>query len=104
MTNEIEYSKLKQEELYKYNIRIAYYCIYNEFSKGLPRNFSSRGVCGFLSHRLAARTASRVVSLYLDGDVSFLPDNSFPAQLQLLKVSVLILHVVNVDSVQSLRG
>uniref|UniRef100_A0A8C8FZZ2 MMS19 nucleotide excision repair protein n=1 Tax=Oncorhynchus tshawytscha TaxID=74940 RepID=A0A8C8FZZ2_ONCTS len=30
--------------------------------------------------------ASRAVSLFLDGDVSFLPENAFPAQIQLLKV------------------
>lgn len=65
------------------------------FQKAFQATFH-HGVCGFLSHRLAARTASRAVSLYLDGDVSFLPDNSFPAQLQLLKVCVLILHVANV--------
>lgn len=40
--------------------------------------------------RLAGQTASRVVSLFLDGDVSFLPDNSFPLRLQLLKVSLLL--------------
>uniref|UniRef100_A0AAX7SHP8 MMS19 nucleotide excision repair protein n=1 Tax=Astatotilapia calliptera TaxID=8154 RepID=A0AAX7SHP8_ASTCA len=32
-----------------------------------------------------ATTASRAVSLFLDGDVSFLPDNSFPSHMQLLK-------------------
>lgn len=36
--------------------------------------------------RLAGQTASRAVSLFLDGDVSFLPDNSFPSHIQLLKV------------------
>lgn len=36
--------------------------------------------------RLAEQTASRAVSLFLDGDVSFLPDNSFPSNIQLLKV------------------
>lgn len=40
--------------------------------------------------RLAGRMASRVVALFLDGDVSFLPDNSFPSHLQLLKVSGLL--------------
>lgn len=40
--------------------------------------------------RLAGQTASRVVSLFLDGDVSFLPDNSFPSHLQLLKVGILL--------------
>uniref|UniRef100_A0A8C8G090 MMS19 nucleotide excision repair protein n=1 Tax=Oncorhynchus tshawytscha TaxID=74940 RepID=A0A8C8G090_ONCTS len=37
---------------------------------------------------LAGQTASRAVSLFLDGDVSFLPENAFPAQIQLLKVEV----------------
>lgn len=41
--------------------------------------------CSRLQPTLAGQMASRAVSLYLDGDVSFLPDNSFPAQLQLLK-------------------
>lgn len=36
--------------------------------------------------RLAGQTAARMVSLFLDGDVTFLPDNSFPSHLQLLKV------------------
>uniref|UniRef100_A0A3P9QBF3 MMS19 nucleotide excision repair protein n=1 Tax=Poecilia reticulata TaxID=8081 RepID=A0A3P9QBF3_POERE len=35
----------------------------------------------------AEQTASRVVSLFLDGDVSFLPDNSFPLHVQLLQDS-----------------
>lgn len=39
--------------------------------------------------RLAGQTASRAVSLFLDGDVSFLPDNSFPSHLQLLKVGTI---------------
>ncbi|XP_023197235.1 MMS19 nucleotide excision repair protein homolog isoform X4 [Xiphophorus maculatus] len=33
----------------------------------------------------AEQTASRAVSLFLDGDVSFLPDNSFPPRVQLLQ-------------------
>uniref|UniRef100_A0A673Y785 MMS19 nucleotide excision repair protein n=1 Tax=Salmo trutta TaxID=8032 RepID=A0A673Y785_SALTR len=38
-------------------------------------------------HRLFChRLASRAVSLFLDGDVSFLPENAFPSQIQLLKV------------------
>uniref|UniRef100_H3CGH5 MMS19 nucleotide excision repair protein n=1 Tax=Tetraodon nigroviridis TaxID=99883 RepID=H3CGH5_TETNG len=41
--------------------------------------------CSRLQPSLAGQTASRVVSLFLDGDVSFLPDNSFPSHLQLLK-------------------
>uniref|UniRef100_A0A8C6P3Q5 MMS19 nucleotide excision repair protein n=1 Tax=Nothobranchius furzeri TaxID=105023 RepID=A0A8C6P3Q5_NOTFU len=36
--------------------------------------------------RLAGQTAARAVSLFLDGDVSFLPDNSFPSHIQLLTV------------------
>lgn len=40
--------------------------------------------------RLAGQTASRAVSLFLDGDVSFLPDNSFPSTLQLLKVGIFL--------------
>lgn len=36
--------------------------------------------------RLAGQTASRAVSLFLDGDVSFLLNNSFPSNIQLLKV------------------
>uniref|UniRef100_A0A8C7H0S5 MMS19 nucleotide excision repair protein n=1 Tax=Oncorhynchus kisutch TaxID=8019 RepID=A0A8C7H0S5_ONCKI len=35
--------------------------------------------------QLAGQTASRAVSLFLDGDVSFLPENTIPAQIQLLK-------------------
>uniref|UniRef100_A0A6Q2XQA3 MMS19 nucleotide excision repair protein n=1 Tax=Esox lucius TaxID=8010 RepID=A0A6Q2XQA3_ESOLU len=33
----------------------------------------------------SAHTALRSVSLFLDGDVSFLPENAFPSQIQLLK-------------------
>ncbi|XP_015243038.1 PREDICTED: MMS19 nucleotide excision repair protein homolog [Cyprinodon variegatus] len=33
----------------------------------------------------AEQTASRVVSLFLDGDVSFLPDNSLPSRVSLLQ-------------------
>uniref|UniRef100_A0A3B4X5V7 MMS19 nucleotide excision repair protein n=1 Tax=Seriola lalandi dorsalis TaxID=1841481 RepID=A0A3B4X5V7_SERLL len=36
-------------------------------------------------HSIILITTSRAVSLFLDGDVSFLPDNSFPSQIQLLK-------------------
>uniref|UniRef100_A0A8D0AVI6 MMS19 nucleotide excision repair protein n=1 Tax=Sander lucioperca TaxID=283035 RepID=A0A8D0AVI6_SANLU len=52
------------------------------------------GLCGFCIFfvyisfdvvRLAGQTASRAVSLFLHGDVSFLPDNSFPSHIQLLK-------------------
>ncbi|KAK5880863.1 hypothetical protein CesoFtcFv8_021725 [Champsocephalus esox] len=41
--------------------------------------------CSRLQPTLALQTASRAVSLFLDGDVSFLPDNSFPSNIQLLK-------------------
>ncbi|XP_045924540.1 MMS19 nucleotide excision repair protein homolog [Micropterus dolomieu] len=41
--------------------------------------------CSRLQPTLAGQTASRAVSLFLEGDVSFLPDNSFPSQIQLLK-------------------
>uniref|UniRef100_A0A8C7WFS3 MMS19 nucleotide excision repair protein n=1 Tax=Oncorhynchus mykiss TaxID=8022 RepID=A0A8C7WFS3_ONCMY len=43
--------------------------------------------CARLQSRLAGQTASLAVSLFLDGDVSFLPENAFPTQIQLLKVS-----------------
>ncbi|XP_058476866.1 MMS19 nucleotide excision repair protein homolog [Solea solea] len=41
--------------------------------------------CSRLQPQLAAQTAKRTVSLFLDDDVSFLPDNSFPSHIQLLK-------------------
>ncbi|XP_056285435.1 MMS19 nucleotide excision repair protein homolog isoform X3 [Pseudoliparis swirei] len=41
--------------------------------------------CSRLQPTLAGQTASRAVSLFLDGDVSFLPGNSFPSNIQLLK-------------------
>ncbi|XP_028332760.1 MMS19 nucleotide excision repair protein homolog [Gouania willdenowi] len=41
--------------------------------------------CSRLQPQLAAQTADRLVSLFLDGDVSFLPDNSLPANICLLK-------------------
>ncbi|XP_039992039.1 MMS19 nucleotide excision repair protein homolog isoform X2 [Xiphias gladius] len=41
--------------------------------------------CSMLQPMLAGQTASRAVSLFLNGDVSFLPDNSFPSHIQLLK-------------------
>uniref|UniRef100_A0A8D3BNG0 MMS19 nucleotide excision repair protein n=1 Tax=Scophthalmus maximus TaxID=52904 RepID=A0A8D3BNG0_SCOMX len=44
--------------------------------------------CARLQPMLAGQTASRAVSLFLDDDVSFLPDNSFPSQIQLLKVGM----------------
>ncbi|XP_067100603.1 MMS19 nucleotide excision repair protein homolog [Osmerus mordax] len=41
--------------------------------------------CARLQPTLASQTASRAVSLFLDGDVSFLPDKAFPDHIQLLK-------------------
>ncbi|XP_035607330.1 MMS19 nucleotide excision repair protein homolog isoform X2 [Oncorhynchus keta] len=41
--------------------------------------------CARLQSQLAGQTASRAVSLFLDGDMSFLPENAFPSQIQLLK-------------------
>ncbi|KAA8581184.1 hypothetical protein FQN60_002765 [Etheostoma spectabile] len=41
--------------------------------------------CSRLQPTLAGQTALRAVSLFLNGDVSFLPDNSFPSHIQLLK-------------------
>ncbi|KAM9832322.1 MMS19 nucleotide excision repair protein homolog [Neosynchiropus ocellatus] len=41
--------------------------------------------CSRLQPGLASQTASRAVSLFLDGDISFLPSNSFPSQIRLLK-------------------
>nr|XP_046224682.1 MMS19 nucleotide excision repair protein homolog isoform X2 [Oncorhynchus gorbuscha] len=41
--------------------------------------------CARLQSQLAGQTASRAVSLFLDGDMSFLPENAFPTQIQLLK-------------------
>ncbi|KAK6482124.1 MMS19 nucleotide excision repair protein-like protein isoform X1 [Huso huso] len=41
--------------------------------------------CGYLHTQLAAHTASLVLSLFLDGDTSFLPENNIPQQFQLLK-------------------
>ncbi|CAN9508908.1 unnamed protein product [Ophioblennius macclurei] len=41
--------------------------------------------CSRLQPSLAAQTATSAVALFLDGDVAFLPDNSFPSNLQLLK-------------------
>ncbi|XP_061764988.1 MMS19 nucleotide excision repair protein homolog isoform X2 [Nerophis ophidion] len=40
--------------------------------------------CSRLQPTLAGQTATRFVSLFLDGDVSFLPDNSFPSHIKLL--------------------
>ncbi|MED6256867.1 mms19 nucleotide excision repair [Ataeniobius toweri] len=41
--------------------------------------------CSRLQITFAEQMASRAVSLFLDGDVSFLPDNSFPSHIQLLQ-------------------
>ncbi|KAM7382049.1 hypothetical protein PAMA_012757 [Pampus argenteus] len=41
--------------------------------------------CSRLQPTMAGQTTSKAVSLFLDGDVSFLPDNSFPSHIQLLK-------------------
>ncbi|KAG7492628.1 hypothetical protein MATL_G00016300 [Megalops atlanticus] len=41
--------------------------------------------CSHLQSELAALTASRAVSLFLDGDGSFLPENDFQTPIQLLK-------------------
>ncbi|XP_029383359.1 MMS19 nucleotide excision repair protein homolog isoform X2 [Echeneis naucrates] len=41
--------------------------------------------CSRLQPKLAGETASKAVSLFLHGDVSFLPDNSIPSHVQLLK-------------------
>ncbi|XP_061667031.1 MMS19 nucleotide excision repair protein homolog isoform X2 [Syngnathoides biaculeatus] len=40
--------------------------------------------CSRLQSELAGQTAERFVSLFLDGDVSFLPGNSFPSHIKLL--------------------
>ncbi|XP_015201878.2 MMS19 nucleotide excision repair protein homolog isoform X1 [Lepisosteus oculatus] len=40
--------------------------------------------CSRLHSELAARTASMAVSFFLDGDLTFLPENNFPKHLQLL--------------------
>uniref|UniRef100_A0A8D3DLN8 MMS19 nucleotide excision repair protein n=1 Tax=Scophthalmus maximus TaxID=52904 RepID=A0A8D3DLN8_SCOMX len=47
--------------------------------------------CARLQPMLAGQTASRAVSLFLDDDVSFLPDNSFPSQIQLRSQMVCLL-------------
>uniref|UniRef100_A0A3B3ZVU5 MMS19 nucleotide excision repair protein n=1 Tax=Periophthalmus magnuspinnatus TaxID=409849 RepID=A0A3B3ZVU5_9GOBI len=41
--------------------------------------------CSRLQPKLAEETAFKAVSLFLNGNVSFLPDNSFPSNIQLLK-------------------
>nr|XP_057918601.1 MMS19 nucleotide excision repair protein homolog isoform X2 [Doryrhamphus excisus] len=40
--------------------------------------------CSRLQPTMAGQTAARFVSLFLNGDVSFLPDNSFPSHIKLL--------------------
>ncbi|KAM6951361.1 MMS19 nucleotide excision repair protein homolog [Aplochiton taeniatus] len=42
--------------------------------------------CARLQPAMADKTVSKAVSLFLDGDVSFLPENAFPSNIQLLKV------------------
>ncbi|XP_066522374.1 MMS19 nucleotide excision repair protein homolog isoform X2 [Hoplias malabaricus] len=42
-------------------------------------------VCAALQTDLAAQTAAQFVSLFLDGETSFLPENTYPSQIQLLK-------------------
>ncbi|XP_067224909.1 MMS19 nucleotide excision repair protein homolog [Chanodichthys erythropterus] len=41
--------------------------------------------CAALQSGSASRMAAQAVSLFLDGDVSFLPENAFPSQIQLLQ-------------------
>ncbi|XP_056102057.1 MMS19 nucleotide excision repair protein homolog isoform X2 [Rhinichthys klamathensis goyatoka] len=41
--------------------------------------------CAALQSESASRMAAQAVSLFLDGDVSFLPENAFPSQIQLLQ-------------------
>uniref|UniRef100_A0AAR2LTI7 MMS19 nucleotide excision repair protein n=1 Tax=Pygocentrus nattereri TaxID=42514 RepID=A0AAR2LTI7_PYGNA len=53
--------------------------------------------CAVLLHfRLATQMAVQVVSLFLNGDVSFLPENAYPSQIQLLKVRCLALFLQSV--------
>uniref|UniRef100_A0A672Z1D7 MMS19 nucleotide excision repair protein n=1 Tax=Sphaeramia orbicularis TaxID=375764 RepID=A0A672Z1D7_9TELE len=47
--------------------------------------------CSRLQPQLAEQTASRATSLFLNGDVSFLPDNSFPSHIQLQSQMVCLL-------------
>ncbi|XP_027014879.2 MMS19 nucleotide excision repair protein homolog isoform X1 [Tachysurus fulvidraco] len=42
--------------------------------------------CAALQPVPAAQMAAQTVALFLDGDVSFLPENAYPDQLQLLKI------------------
>ncbi|KAL1263819.1 hypothetical protein QQF64_004174 [Cirrhinus molitorella] len=41
--------------------------------------------CAALRSESASRMATQTVSLFLDGDVSFLPENAFPSKIQLLQ-------------------
>ncbi|KAI2658866.1 hypothetical protein H4Q32_017019 [Labeo rohita] len=41
--------------------------------------------CAALQSESASRMAAQAVSLFLDGDVSFLPENAFPSKIQLLQ-------------------
>ncbi|XP_056626841.1 MMS19 nucleotide excision repair protein homolog [Triplophysa dalaica] len=42
--------------------------------------------CAGLKTELASHMAAQAVNLFLNGDVSFLPDNDFPSQIQLLQI------------------
>ncbi|XP_059386357.1 MMS19 nucleotide excision repair protein homolog [Carassius carassius] len=42
--------------------------------------------CAALQSESASRMAAQAVSLFLDGDVSFLPENAFPSKIQLLQI------------------
>ncbi|KAK3559804.1 hypothetical protein QTP86_020786 [Hemibagrus guttatus] len=42
--------------------------------------------CAALQPEPAAHMAAQAVSLFLDGDVSFLPENAYPNQIQLLRI------------------
>ncbi|XP_051522509.1 MMS19 nucleotide excision repair protein homolog [Myxocyprinus asiaticus] len=44
--------------------------------------------CAALQTELASHMAAQAVSLFLDGDASFLPENAFPSQIQLLQSQV----------------
>ncbi|XP_051968695.1 MMS19 nucleotide excision repair protein homolog [Xyrauchen texanus] len=41
--------------------------------------------CAALQTELASHMAAQAVNLFLDGDMSFLPENAFPSQIQLLQ-------------------
>ncbi|XP_051958991.1 MMS19 nucleotide excision repair protein homolog isoform X3 [Xyrauchen texanus] len=44
--------------------------------------------CAALQTELASQMAAQAVTLFLDGDASFLPENAFPSQIQLLQSQV----------------